>query len=217
MITRKNVIDQIIRLVYNGIPPDDVEITPNLVNVYLSEAISYLLGQFYMQTYKLDQIGYVPDSVYVYVNNIPLSQDTQTNYWYFQLPYMTLSLPSGRQLGYVNVYSGSGVRYPCYRCDTRELNLMMELPMDRNGIYYWIESQSGKSISVYVRLYTQYDLTNFKAAIQIPTGHSDNLNDILNIPEDMIVPVIDLVVKFLTGQRQMPEIAHNEKIEKPNA
>lgn len=209
MITRRNIIDQIRRIVYNGVPPDSAMITVNLVALYLNEGIALAAKQAFADSYQIDQVGDVPGAFYMTFSPFTLSHDANTGYYSFGIPKMPLSLPEGKDISNVFIISGSKRKTECSRINTRDLQLMFEVPLDTSEVYYWTEGMTAF-------LWSKIDITGYTAYIRMPYAEGDSLDDAINCPPDMIPSVIDFTMKAMNIQIHNPNPTQNENIEKSN-
>ena len=58
-MTRKTFIERILRQIYNGQPSDDSNITFNLVNQWLNDAIGVAAKKNYTDSIQMDGVAYV--------------------------------------------------------------------------------------------------------------------------------------------------------------
>lgn len=209
--TRKNIIDRVRRLIYGGYPTDDAQITVNLVNSWLNDAIAAACVSSFWASYKVDQVGSVADGFYMTFSPFSLSKDSNTGYYNFTLPALPLSLPKSHSISNVFVISGSKVKTECSRIDQRELGLMFEVPLDSDEVYYWVEQQT-------LYLWSKRDISAYTAYVRMPYGSAstNTLTSIVNVPDDLVPQVIEYLVKAAGEQRRMPSVNQNEGIEKAN-
>lgn len=209
MITWKNIIDQVRRLIYGGMPPDSAEITPSLVFLYAKEGLGLAIKKYFTSTFVIDLRGDVPDASVMTFSPYTLSQDPLTKWYSFAVPVMPLALPNGSDISNVFIIQPSGIKTECSRVKTRDMSVMFEVPLDTSEVYYWIDS--GK-----VNLWSMNDISMASAYIRMPYADGTDMNAAINCPPDLLGDVINFTIQLLGEQVKLPKITHAENTESRN-
>lgn len=209
MITWKNIIDQVRRSVYGGMPPDSAEITVNLVFLYAKEGLAMALKKYFNSTFAIDMKGDIPDASLMTFSPYTITQDPLTKWYSFPLPAMPLALPENMDISNVFLLKPSGNKIECSRIGANDLSVMFEVPMDTSEVYYWIDSGN-------VNMWSMNDITKASAYIRMPYADGGNINSNINCPPDLIGDVVSFTLQLLNEQVKMPATTQNENIEAPN-
>ncbi len=90
-MTRAQYIEQFRRQIYGGFPQEDAEITVNLVNFWLNQAIGVAARANYKDALTIDGIGYVNNSFYTRFSGLSISADGNF-LWKMTLPQVPLGV-----------------------------------------------------------------------------------------------------------------------------
>ena len=75
MASRQTLIEQITRLVHNGQPTQDSDITDALINLYINQGVGLAVNQNYKESMQIDGVGYVNNSFYTTFKAIAVTKD----------------------------------------------------------------------------------------------------------------------------------------------
>jgi hypothetical protein len=187
-MTRKQIIYQILRFIYNGEPNDDADITPNLVNQYLNEGIAQAVKAAYAMSYNIDQVGSVPDGFYMTTKGLSLTKDSDTGYYHTDLPQVPVAISKDDSITDMVVLLGSGRKRSGVRVEQKELGVMFEVRIDSTMIYYWIE---GKTLYAWSNM----DISDKTCMVRQVITQGTDLDDTINCPDDLL----DSVIKYTTS------------------
>ena len=96
MATRKELSERILRLAYNGTPPNDASIDIREVGLHVNSAIAFLAKVNYTDNYKFEGTSYVNDQfVSTFTGNTILT-DSTLGLKYCVLPADPIGLPKNR-------------------------------------------------------------------------------------------------------------------------
>lgn len=197
MATRKLIAQQILSVIYPNGRSDDADITESLVNIYISEAASVVAVQNYRSNIQLDSVEAVSDAFYSTFKNIQITKDTDTGFYTFPLPQPPIGVPIGVSISSVYLISPSGTRTVAYPISQRELDIMFEVPIKKDEIYYWAEGNK-------IYIWSQKDVTKSKAFVRMISTQSTDINATLNVPDDLLQAIIDMVVKRIMVEKTQP-------------
>ena len=92
-MTRYALIERILRQIYNGQPSDDSNITYNLVNQWLNDAIGAVVKKNYTDSIQMDGVAYVNNSFYTTFTNLDINAETVDSVTYsIDLPLIPYAL-----------------------------------------------------------------------------------------------------------------------------
>ncbi len=203
-MTRRFYITRVLRQVYGGYNRDDAELTYNLVNSWLEDAIGAAAKQCYKDSIAIDGIGYVNNSFYTTFKGISDSQDEQF-LWKITLPQIPFGV--GRNEGISTLQfkdSGGNISLP-----------VVWLSESQKGYYQSMRAIPGKILAYpqgsYVYIISTLTLSLYTATVSlISGGDSTNLNSTLNVPADYL-PIMDEFLKQqLLAERTVPQDTTND-------
>jgi hypothetical protein len=199
-MTRAQLIELIQRDVNNGLPFDDAQITDNEVSLLLSQAIATVMEERYKASAELESIIYMNDFYYATFKNRSVVKDTDTGYYYFELPQVPLGLPRGISIAGVYFKSAEGqLTETVVQIAPQEIDIMRGLPLPKNKIYGWAE---GKQF--YMMSYK--NIKDLKAIVRMVTTKSDECDD---IPDNIGLAASDLVLRRLKARTNMQDISND--------
>lgn len=204
--TRYQVIERIVRQVYGGQPTDDSNITSNLINNWMNDAIALAAKQNYRDNIQVDAVGYVNNSFYSTFSGIAISKDTTDNLcWMLTLPNLPVGI--GRNMGV------SEVRF----ADSNGFVSFAAIPVSIAQWAYMDGMRKIPNITMFlpegnvVRLKTPLQMFSYTAIVKMVSGGDDtNLNSILNVPNDYVPIIIEYCAKQLMLERAQPKDLQND-------
>lgn len=208
-MTRRFYIERVLRQVFGGYNRDDAEITKNLVNTWLEDAIAAAAKQCYKESIAIDGIGYVNNSFYTTFKGISVTKD-ENFLWKITLPQIPFGI--GRNEGISTLQfkdSNNSVSLP-----------VIWLSESQRGYYQSMRPIPGKILAYpqgeFVYVISTIILSVYTATVSmISGGDSTNLNSTLNIPADYF-PIMDEFLKQqLMAERLVPQDTTNEGSDQP--
>jgi len=106
-MTRKHLIEQIIRQVYGTQPTDDSTITPGLVNQLINQGIGIAVKQNYKDAVQLDGVGYINNSFYSTFKGLAITQE-ENFIWKLTLPQVPLAIGKNEGLSNLQIKNSAG-------------------------------------------------------------------------------------------------------------
>lgn len=206
---RQNLIDDILRIVYNGIPTEDAGISRAYINQLINQGIATVIREFYSLSLKVDGVGEVPDGFYVSLSGFDIQKDPLTGYYYFTLPQTPVSFPKDKGIGELFIINRSGARVEGIRISQREIPLIFMLPFVTNFVYFWVEGNT-------LRMWSKRDVTQENCYVRMVYSESSDLSSELNCPPDLVPDVVTYVVGLLTKEKAQPMNTSNEGVDTPN-
>jgi hypothetical protein len=204
---RKQLIEQIIRLVYGSQPSDDASITPGLVNQMINQAIGTMARLSYKESIQLDGIGYINNSFYTTFKDITIFQDEQFTYR-ITLPQVPISLGKNEGISVLKLKDPDGeVSRPVIWISQDQVGYYQSMPQIPNKILAYYQGNIAYMLST-------LQLNEYKAQVTIVSGgDSNNLDSQLNVPDDFISGIVDMVVKSLVQSRAQIRDSANDGVD----
>lgn len=199
-MTRLQLIRRILRQVYGGQPSIDSNITDNLVNNWLTEALADAAKKNYLENQQIDGIAYVNNSFYTTFVNLPVSQFDQFTYQ-LTLPQIPVGIGNNEGVGTLQFVDEDGnISDPAVPLSENEITYYRNMRPIPNKILYYPES-------IYLYAISTLQLNNFKGKVRmISGGNSADLNSLLNVPDETLADITAYVSKQLSWERQQPKI-----------
>jgi hypothetical protein len=199
-MTRAQLIELIQRDLNNGLPHDDAQVTDNEVGLLLSQAIATVMEERHKASSELESINYMNDFYYATFKNRNVSKDTDTGYYYFELPQVPLGLPRGISIAGVYFKAADGqLTETVVQIAPQEIDLMRGLPMPKNKIYGWAEGKVFYMISY-------KKIKDLKAIVRMVTTKIDDSDD---IPDNLGLAATDLVLRRLKTRGNVIDISND--------
>lgn len=204
-MTRYQFCEAVLRQVYGEQPNDDSNITVNLVNSWLGDAIGVAAKQNYKDAIQLDGISYNNNSFYTSFTNLPIKSYQQFIYQ-IQLPEIPVGI--GRNEGistlqFVDV--GGKVSFTAVPLSANQVGYYQNMKPIPNKILYYPEGIFAYAISDM--------LLNIGFTVNVRMvsgGLSTDLNSVLNVPADYMPLMKDYCAKMLMQERNASKILSND-------
>lgn len=205
--TRYAFIERVLRATYGEQPGDDSNITANLVNKWLGDAIGIAAKQNYKENIQIDGITYVNNSFYTTFRGLAI---TQYEEFVFQLTMPQIPFGVGRNEGISTlqfVDANGVVSDPAIPLSENQVGYFGNMRPIPNKTLYWPEGQF-----VYVKSVLQ--LFNYTGKMRMISGGDEtNLNSILNVPDDYYSVMIKYCTDMLRQERAQPKALTNSGVD----
>lgn len=199
---RKAFIERFLIQIYGGLPSDDAEMTYDLINSWLPDAVAAAAKQCYKESIQLDGVGYVNNGFYSTFSGLAISADSTDNLcWKFELPEIPPGIGESMGLAEVRFYGDGFTSFPTIPLSVNQWGYFDSMRPIANKIMYM---QEGKT----VRAKTSLILTSYTATVKmISGGDSTNLDSELVVPLDYF-PIMQEYLKVQLGfeKAQKPDI-----------
>lgn len=193
-MTQAELISQALLRIEGGHPTTESSVRWGECQTYLYAAVNYVMTGQYWAENKSEGGHNINPLLYTPFENITIQQDTLTGRYYFNLVKPLITLPKGRALE-VNTMSGDMV-FPLVQGDTALEKFYGSL---KAVMSYYIEGPTK------VWLYNKPALVKEVRTKQwVKISDLDDTDEII-LPSDGDLKVVDIMVQFLTGERQMPK------------
>ena len=207
-MTRYALIERILRQIYNGQPSDDSNITYNLVNQWLNDAIGLVVKKNYTENIQIDGVAYVNNSFYTTFTNIDINAETVDTVTYsIDLPVIPYALGRNEGVAMLQFVGDKKTSQTAIPLSMNQVAYIEQLRPIQNKILYWIE---GKNI--YVK--SAIPLTQYKATLRlISGGDSADLNSTLIVPDDYMPMVVEYIKGQLAFEKSRPIDQSNDGVD----
>jgi hypothetical protein len=203
-MTRLQLIRRILRQVYGGQPSIDSNITDNLVNNWMTEAIAASAVKNYRENDQIEGVAFVNNSFYTTFRGLVVTQFDQFTYQ-MTLPQIPIGIGNNEGVGTLQFVDSSGnISDPAIPLSENQVTYYRNMRPIPNKILYYPES-------IYLYAISSLQLNNFTAKVRmISGGNSADLNSILNVPDECLADITAYVSKQLSWERQQPKIPTND-------
>lgn len=196
-MTRKAFLERNIVQIYGGFPEDDAEITYDLLNSWLPDAIGNAAKQCYVESIKLDGVAYVNNSFYSTFSGLAITTDDTSNQGYkIELPEIPVGLGRNEGISTLQFKDSNGfVSLPAIPLSMNQIGYSDSMPVIANKILYWPEGK-------YIRMKTPLIMTSYTGVVRmISGGDSADLNSELNVPPDYHAPMVEYLKQQMAFEK----------------
>lgn len=209
-MTRYQLIERILRQIYGGQPSDDSNITFNLVNQWLNDAIGGSVKKNYTDSIQMDGVAYINNSFYTTYSGLTISPDgSPVNMIYkFTLPQIPIALGRNEGVASVRFSDTSGrLSYDAIPLSINQVSYINELRPIQNKIVYWSEG-------TFIYAKSSILLNKYTAAVRMVSGgDSSNLDSILIIPDDYMPFIVEYIKGQLAFEESRPIDTSNDGVD----
>lgn len=203
---RKQFLERNIVQIYGGLPEDDAEITFDIINAWLPDAVASAAKQCYIESIKLDGVSYVNNSFYSTFSGLQiLSDDTSNQGYKVELPEIPVGIGRNEGVSTLRFKDDNGfLSQPVVWLSMNQEAYADQLPPITNKILGWPEGK-------FIRLKTPLILTGYTAILKmISGGDANDLNSDLNVPPDYHPIMVDYLQKQMALMRGQPKDLAND-------
>jgi hypothetical protein len=205
-MTRRIFLERILIQLYGGFPTDDSEITYELINEWLSDAIGLAAKTCWKESIQIDGIAYLNNSFYTTFSGIEISTDNTDNLCYqFELPQIPFGLGKNEGLAKIQFKDSNGfVSQNAIPLSMNQIGYADRQRPIPGKIIYWYEGNI-------VRLKTPLIMTEYTAIVRMASGgNSSDLDSELNVPADYYNIMTDYIQKQLMIERAIvPDLSND--------
>lgn len=206
MSTRRAYIERILRLIYNGQPTEDSNITVNLVNVWLNDGVALAAKQNYVESIKMDGVAYVNNSFSTTFSGIAITSDSTNNLGYkLTLPQIPLGLGKNEGVNTLRFRDENGfISQSVIWLSSNQVGYADGMRPIPNKIYAYPEGNV-------VRFTSTLPLYQYTATVSMVSGgDSTNLDSIINVPDDYFPAITEYIkAQLLIEKAQMPDTSND--------
>jgi hypothetical protein len=210
-MTRYQLIERVLRQIYNGQPSDDSNITFGLVNQWLNDAIGAAAKKNYTDNIQMDGVSYINNSFYTTFKNLDIYAETVDNVTYrVDLPSIPVALGRNEGVATLQFVGDKKTSQTAIPLSMNQVAYQEQLRPIQNKIAYWIEGEN-----IYVK--SSIPLTSYKATLRMVSGgDSTDLDSTLIIPDDYMPIVIDYIKNQLVFEKSRPIDQSNDGVDNNN-
>lgn len=197
--TKRLLIQRITRHLADGYPNEDFPVTDNEVNLYIDECLAFnLVGQVYGMAKVLGNLV-VPEG-YLTTYGLSLTQDTANNEWYATLPQPPISLPLGYSISRCYLWDAEmGDSEDLFPVEAKRAAFRKLMPPPPGGRY---------RVENYIIRVTPTGgtgLTGFTLKVQMAKTRTEDVNELMALPDDAIQSIFDKVVEKILQRFGVPK------------
>lgn len=206
-MTRRVYIERTLRQIYGGFPSDDSQITINLVNVWLNDAIALAAKTNYKDNISIDGIGYVNNGFYTTFKGLAITKNEQF-LWRVTLPQIPLGIGSNDGISTVELKDDTGrISYPLVLISENQRSFAKGMKTIPNKLV-------GYQQGTYVYILSTLLLSDYTAtATMISGGVSTDLDSELNVPSDYFPVMTEYIKQQLMFQRGVQKDTANDGLD----
>lgn len=203
-MTRRIFIERTLRQIYNGQPIDDLSITDNLVNVWLSDAIGLAAKTNYKDNYQLEGVGFNNNSFYSKFKGITLSED-ERYLWKATLPEIPVGIGSTEGISTVIFKdSNNTLSFPAIILSENQVAIQRQMRKPPNKIMCYPEGG-------FLYVITTILMNGYTATVtMISGGDATDLDSVLNVPSDYFTILVQYIQQQLMIERKnVPDLVND--------
>lgn len=209
MPTRKSLIERIMRQIYGGLWTDDAEITYNLVNAWLGDAVAIAAKQNYNEAFNLEGVGYVNNSFYSTFSNLAITSGDEPFEYYVELPQVPIGIGRNEGIATLQFKKDGEISQTAIPLSINQVGYDNDMRVIPNKILYWNEGNKAVVKST-------VPLFEYTAKVRmVSAGDGTDLNSTINVPEDYFPVMVDYISKMLMVERNAPKDIANDALDKP--
>lgn len=205
LISRRQFIERHRRQIYGDQPSNDANMTVNLVNFWLSDAIAIAAKTNYKENISVDGITFVNNSFYTTYKSLAVSADEQF-LWKVTLPEIPIGI--GENFGCETLIfkdsESNQLSYPVVFISQNQRSYVRGMRLIPNKLLAYLEGQ-------FVYIQSTLILSGYTAqATMISGGDSTDLDSTLNVPPDYYPVMVEYLKQQLMFQRSVPQDVTND-------
>lgn len=203
-MTRAGYIEKCLRQIYGGYIPDDSEITFQLANKWLSEGTAIAAKQCYVDSSKVEAVGYVNNGFYTTFKGLSVIQN-ENFLWKITLPQIP-----------VGIGKNEGVASLKFKSSNNQVSLdCVPLSMNERSIYQGQRRIPNKTLyyeeGIYLYAISTLILSEYTASVTIVSGgDASDLSSVINVPDDYFLLICDYMKSQLGFERAQPKDISND-------
>jgi hypothetical protein len=197
LITTRNLIDRCLRAFYGDYPSEEATLTPNLVLLYINDAVALAISKKMQENYVVTGIQSVPDGFVSTFKISSFTKDDNTGYYSASLPHPPMGFAENSSVSGAYFATVKGQSKPILEVKQNEVDYFRFMPHPKNAAYYWIE---GNLIYVYVNTNLPVGASIY---IRMASHITSSLDAPMNVPPDMVDFVFQTVMQRLLVQKNI--------------
>ena len=205
-MTRQMFIEKTLRQVYGQQPTDDSNITNNLVNTWLNEAIGLAVKANYKDNLQVAGMGYINNSFYYTFSGLTITRDPNDNFLYsITLPQLPFSVGRNEGVATLQFVDAKGfVSYNAIPLAMNEQGLAGNMRKIPNALTYYPQG-------TFLKVNAVIPLYSYTAVVKMVSGgDATDLTSILNVPDDYLPVITNYIREQLMAERAAPQDLAND-------
>lgn len=196
---RRTYIERALRQIYNGFPPQDSNITVNLVNTWLPDAIGAATRKNYTDNYTIEGINFVNNSFYTSFSGLEV-ESVESGLYRITLPQIPVGLGYSEGISTLQFVDSMGVvSRTAVPLSTNQTTFFFNMRPIPNKLLYYSEG-------IYCYIKSVVGLTPYTATVRMMSGgNSQDLDSELNVPPDYFDLITEYIKKQLISERLLPQ------------
>ncbi len=185
--------ERIRRMIYNGQPPDDANITVNLVNSYINDAVAAAAKASWQENIKIDNIAYLNNSFYTTFTGLSVVKDPTQGLFVYKITLPQIPNGLGKNEGVASLRFKDGVQatFDAIPLNANQIAYADNLRPIPNRIMYWSEG-------TFLYTKTSLNLLDLTAIVRMVSGGLDtDLDSMLNVPNEYFTFMDQYILKEL--------------------
>lgn len=206
-MTRRTFIERTLRQIYGGQPSDDSQITDNLVNSWLNDAIATAAKANYGDNLKLEGVAFVNGGFYTTFKGLQIQED-EFGIWKSELPHIPVGLGANEGINTIQIKENSAnISRPIILINQSQKSFYQNMRQIPNKVYGYLEG-------MFVYFITTILLNSYTASVSMVSGgDSTDLDSELNVPSDYFPMMVAYIRQQLMLERQVPVDNQNDGLD----
>jgi hypothetical protein len=207
-MTAKVLVEQILREIYGGHPPNDAAITKNLVHVYVNQGWALAAKANMKDNLQIEGLGFVNNSFYATFTDLSVTQEGNFTYK-VALPSFPLGIGTSGGLSTLRFVDSDGnVSQPCIPLSEAQASFFDSMRILPGKLLF---IPRGKNLYVKSTL----PLYNYTAeVVMVSSGDTTDITREINVPDDYVPAIIAYATERLLRHRSAPQDNANDGIDK---
>lgn len=204
---RYTFCERALRQIYGEQPTDDSNITVNLVNTWLNDAIGIAAKKNWTDNVQIDQIAYVNNSFYTTFKGIAITSAGENFLYQLTMPEIPLGIGRNEAISTLQFVDASGkVSDPAIPLSQAQVGYFRNMRPIPNKIMYYPEGTFLYAITT-LQLFSP----NYTGTVKmISGGDATDLNSTLNVPPDYFPIMTEYIKMQLSFERaQVKDIVND--------
>ena len=197
--TKKMLAQRIIRHVNDNYPKAEFSASLKELILYIDQTLAFIIVGKAYENAKLEGVLVTPEAFLRTYTLDDVQKDSVTGVWYTTLPQPPLSLPLGYSVTRVYTSENGNPSRDFVPVRNKRLGYRNYMPK-KQCVFYWTENQM-----LYMQANNNQPLLNRPIYVQMPSSRTEDVNDEMALPDDVIQPIFDKVVAMMIQRIQLPK------------
>jgi len=205
---RREFIERNSRQIHGGFATDDSEITYNLINSWMNDAIAIAAKKNYTDNLQLEGIGFVNNSFYTKFRGLAVTADGSLTYR-LTLPQIPIGVGTTEGVGTLQFIDADGNdSFPCVPLSENQVTYFEHMRVPPNVTLFYPEGG-------YIYAKSTLLLNAYTANVRmISGGDSTDLDSTLNVPSDYFPAMVEYLKAQLAFEKAQLKDGANDGLNK---